>query len=121
MLTNADLTLYRKNGIGYDRQVIKGVFWEGSRISNSGKDGLITGDSESIYVPYMHAPDLQISTGKDLIVKGVQAFEFNNTSEMTVSASMKQLRELGQVFTVSAYDPKLYGSEELWHYELSCK
>ena len=121
MLTNADMTLYRQNGTGYERQVVKEVFWEGSQISNAGKTGLISSDSISISVPYESAPDLQITTGKDLVIQGVQTFEFDNTSEATVSASMKQLKKEYEVYTVSACDPKLYGSEELWHYELSCK
>lgn len=121
MLTNADMTLYRQNGTGYERQVVKEIFWEGSQISNAGKTGLISSDSISISVPYASAPNLQIMVGKDLVVQGVQTFEFDNTSESTVSTSMKQLKAMCEVHTVTACDPKLYGSEELWHYEMSCK
>lgn len=121
MLTNADMTLYRWNGSGYDRKVIEGVFWEGSKISNTEKTGMVNADSVSIYVPYENVPDLQITTGKDLVIQCVQTFELDNTSEATISASVKQLKKEYEVYTVCACDPKLYGSEELWHYELSCK
>lgn len=121
VLTNADMTLYRWNGSGYDRKVIEGVFWEGSKISNTEKTGMVNADSVSIYVPYENVPDLQITTGKDLVIQCVQTFELDNTSEATISASVKQLKKEYEVYTVCACDPKLYGSEELWHYELSCK
>ena len=121
MLTNADMTLYSWNGSGYDRKVIEGVFWEESQISKTEKTGMVNADSVSIYIPYENAPDLQITTGKDMVIHGVHDFEFDNTSDATLSTKMKELKKEHDIHTVSACDSKLYGSEELWHYELSCK
>lgn len=121
MMTNADMTLYHWNGSGYERREIQEVWWEYSRISNMSRQGRTDADSVTILIPEASAGDLSVTAGKDLVVKGICEFEFDNTSQKAQSESLKALKEEHEVFMVNAFDPMLYGSEEIRHYELSCK
>ena len=121
MYTNADITLYHWNGTGYVRQEIKKVFWSDSKISNINKTGRMDVDTVYISIPESSAQELKITMGKDLIVKGICKLEFDNTSQQTQSESTKTLKAECEVFTVNSFDPKLYGSPAMRHYELSCK
>lgn len=120
MYTNADMTLYHWNGIGYERKVVEKVFWDDTKISNITKTGRTDADSVKILVPVSSAM-LFVKTGKDLVVKGKCEVEIDNTDQATVSASVKALKEEYEVFTVAACDAKFYGSVRMQHYELSCK
>lgn len=121
MYTNADMTLYHWNGTGYDRKEIKKVFWSDSHISNIGKTGQTDADKVFISIPESSAVLLNVTTGKDLVVKGICQLEFDNTDQKMQSESLKLLKAECEVFNVNAFDPKLYGSEAMRHYELSCK
>lgn len=120
MYTNEDMTLYHWNGSGYDRRVVKKVFWDDSKISNINKTGRIDSDTVKILVLASSA-ELSVTTGKDLVVKGKCETEFDNTSQATISESMRALKAEKEVFTVNLFDKKLYGSPRMQHYELSCK
>lgn len=120
MYTNADMTLYHWNGSGYDRKVVEMVFWDDSKISNITKTGRIDSDAVTILVPASSAV-LSVTTGRDLVVKGKCEAEFDNTSQQTISESLKKLKATNEVFTVNSFDEKLYGSSRMHHYELSCK
>lgn len=121
MRPNADITLYHYKDGEYIRRVIKNVYWFAVKQSNVLKTGLVNTDSVSIHIPISSTDSLEITTSKDLIVKGIVTMEIDNTSQQTQSASLKALNNLYEVHTVTAYDPKLYGSRRLQHYELSCK
>ena len=121
MFTNSDMTLYHWDGIGYVRQEIADVFWQDARISNISKTGQTNADTLFISIPELSAKNLEIITGKDLVVKNICEFEFDNTNQKTQSESLKRLSTGREVFTVKAFEPKLYGSDGMRHYELSCK
>lgn len=121
MKPNADITLYHYTNNKYTRQVIKGVYWFAVKQSNVIKSGLVSADSISIHVPISSADKLEITTSKDLVVNGIVDMEIDNTSQQTQSSSLKALQDTHDTFTVTAFDPKLYGSRRLQHYELSCK
>lgn len=121
MQPNADITLYNYVDGSYIRQVIKGVYWFTVKQSNVLKTGLVDADRVSIHIPISSCADLKVATSKDLVVNGIIDMEFDNTSQQTQSASLRALREAHEVFTITAFDPKLYGSKRLQHYELSCK
>ena len=121
MYTNADMTLYHHDGAGYSREVIRDVFWQPSKISNFGKTGRTDADSVFVSIPATSKENLLITAGKDLVVKGVCDLEFDNTDERKQSESLRALKKTHDVFTVTAFDPKLYGSKDMQHYELSCK
>lgn len=121
MYTNADMTLYHWDGEKFIREVIKDVFWQSSQISNINKTGRTDSDSVFISIPATSKDNLLITTGKDLVVKGVCELEFDNTSEKTQSECLKTLKKSHETFVVKVFDPKLYGSPRMQHYELSCK
>lgn len=120
MITNADMTLYSWNGSGYTRKPIKDVFWQESKQSNIEKTGLTSADSLKIFIPAGNAQEmLTFTTNKDLTVKGIVSFEFDNTSEATRAASLKALKTQCKVYEITVADSKLYGDPDLQHYQLS--
>lgn len=121
MKPNADITLYKIEDGKYIRQAITGVYWFAVQQSNVNKSGLTNADRISIHIPISSAESLEIATNKDLVVKGISELEFDNTDQRTQSESLRELKALHEVFTITAFDPKLYGSKRLQHYELSCK
>lgn len=121
MKPNADITLYHYDDGKYTRQIINGVYWFAIKQSNVIKSGLVNADSVSIHIPVSSAKNLEITTSKDLVINGTVTMDIDNTSQQTQSVSLKALNESYDVFTVTAFDPKLYGSRRMQHYELSCK
>ena len=123
MYTNADMTLYNCPDGKYTRYEIKGVFWEDVKQSNVLKSGLSTADAVRVFIPVDNLPGgIKFTTGKDLIVKGIVDFEVDNTSQQTISASLKTMKATyDRVVTVSVVDDKLYGSSRMQHIQLSCK
>jgi hypothetical protein len=121
MYTNADITVYTHTD-GYKRHEIKGVFWDESKQSNMIKSGLTTIDSVTIYVPFDSIPSgVNFTTAKDHIIKGVVNDEIDNSPPQAYSASLNALKAKYDVYTLSICDKKDYGSEDMRHYELSCK
>lgn len=122
--TNTDITLYSYDKDGkFTRCELKGVFWEDVKQSNVLKSGLSTADSVRIFIPAGNLPGgIKFTQGKDLVVKGIVDLEIDNTSQQTISASLKTMRETyDRVVTVSVVDDKLYGSPRMQHIQLSCK
>lgn len=122
MLTNSDMTLYAfDKSTGYTRMYFQEVFWQYSKRKNVLKMGSQSADSLFIGIPYDASQSLNLTCTKCLAVKGKELFEFDNTDEKSRSESLKKLREKTDLHEVTTFEPKLYGSEEMWHYELSCK
>lgn len=121
MKPNADITLYHYSDGKFIRQYIEGVFWFDSKQSNVLKSGLVNADRVSIHVPATSVEELEIKTSKDLVIKGNISVEIDSSTPQKESASLRFLNETYDVFTVTAFDPKLYGSRNMQHYELSCK
>jgi hypothetical protein len=123
MYTNADITLYSCGADGkYTRKIINKIFWQEVKQSNIEKTGLTSADSVKIFIPASSAPDgLNLTPIKDLIVKGETAFVFDNTSQSTIAASLTALKATNKVVAVSVADNKLYGSQNMQHYQISCK
>lgn len=123
MYTNADMTLYSCGKDGkYTRKVINKVLWQEVKQSNVEKTGLTSSDAIKIFIPDSSAPDgLDFTTSKDLVIKGEVLTEFDNTSQTTISASLTALRAAHDVYTITVADGKLYGSQNMQHYQLSCK
>lgn len=121
MLTNVDITLYTFNDNKYTRKEIKKVFWNEVKESNTVKSGMINSDSVKIFIPLLHAEDLEVTTGKDIAVRGIIDVEIDNTSQQTISASLKSLKDTHSFVTVSSCDLKDFGSKHMHHYVLSCK
>ncbi|MBQ8298021.1 MAG: hypothetical protein IJX77_09600 [Ruminococcus sp.] len=82
-----------------------------------GKSGLSTADGTTIFI-YQQSP-IPESPTKDILVKGCCEFEFDNTSQQTVSASLKILRAETDFVTATSITDCWYGG--LPHYEISAK
>ncbi|RDU21936.1 DUF6751 family protein [Anaerosacchariphilus polymeriproducens] len=121
MYTNADITLYQYSSSGYVRKVVNGVFWNEVKQSNVMRSGIANADSVVIFIPKSNVTDLEITTSKDLVVNGVIDFEFDNATSATISASMSTLIKTYDTHTITAFDKKIFGSEKMHHYQLSCK
>lgn len=121
MQPNADITLYQLKDGNYTRQVIKGVYWFSVKQSNVLKTGLVDADKASIHVPVDAVDGLEVTTSKDMVARGIVDLEIDNTDQRTQSESLRALKESHEVYTITAFDPKLYGTKRLQHYELSCK
>ncbi len=130
MYTNTDVTLYHgDSSTGYARHPITGVssvygaFWDDVKQSNIIKSGMSTVDSVAVFIPIGNMPAgvTEFNTGKDLLVRSIIEFAFDNTSQATISASMKTLQASNRVVTVSVVDDKRFGSPDMQHWELSCK
>ena len=118
MLINADCTLYLfdKSTGGFKRNFISDVYWDNSKSANILKSGLRNIDSVTVYLYSDAIKPLNLQ--KDMLVKGLCDFEFDNTSAKTISESMKIFREKYPDFvTVNAVDEAMFGG--LPHIEIS--
>ena len=117
MMKNADCTLYHYEDGCYLRYPIKDVYWRENRAGNIMKSGLQNADSTTIYI-YSN-PCVEIVPTKDLFVFGNCPFEFDNTSQGTISQSMQELRKSYHCVAVSSVDKMIFGG--LPHIEVSAK
>lgn len=126
MFTNADVTLYLYSKEGktetYTRLPAEEVFWdevEGATIIKTGQlntaSVLLVIPLESLAEPIMFTP------GKDLVVKGIIPDVVDCTDQKSLSESLAGLKAKYQYRTIMTADAKLYGSESMQHYELTCK
>ena len=126
MYTNADATLYlySKSGkdVKYTRVPITGVYWEDVKQSTFLKTGQKDAASVLLVIPYesLNEP-IHIIDGKALAVKGIVLDEIDSSNQEALSKSLSALKEAYDYVTVTTVDERLYGSETVWHYELSCK
>lgn len=101
MLKNADCTIFENSGTATNvnitgRHCIEGVYWNDSRGATVGKNGIRIDDSVLVYI----YDDSYLPKKGDFIVKGVVDFEFDGSSQKSVSESMKQFREQFPDFAV---------------------
>lgn len=126
MYTNADVTLYlySKEGkqVTYTRLPVEAVYWEDVRQSSFLKTGQRDAAAVLLVIPLESLDEpVRFTGGKDLVVKGIVQEEIDCTSQEAMSKSLAALKEAYGYFTVTTVDERLYGSEEVQHYELSCK
>ena len=126
MFTNADVTLYlyHKSGkeISYERVPIPDVYWEDVRQSTFLKTGKRDAASVLLVIPLESITEpLAFTQGKDLAVKGIVEDEIDCSSQETMSKSLAALKASHGYVTVTTVDERMYGSEAVQHYELSCK
>ena len=126
MYTNADVTLYLYSKEGkaerYTRMPIEGVYWEDVRQSTYLKTGQREGTSVLLVIPMESlAGTIKLTQGKDLAVKGIIEDEVDCSSQEAMSKSLAALKAAHGFLTVVTVDERLYGSESVQHYELSCR
>lgn len=126
MYTNADVTLYlysKENGReSYRRLFVEDVFWDEVKQANVLKTGQRDSDAVLLVVPLesLFEP-IQFTAGKDLAVKGQCNMEIDCTDQKRMSESLQKLKQCYGCVTIMTVDKKLFGSEPMQHYELSCK
>ena len=126
MYTNADVTLYLYSKCGkqesYRREFVEEVFWDDVKQSNVLKTGQRDSDSVLLVVPLVNLFEpIHFTAGKDLAVKGQCNIEIDCTDQKTMSNLLAELKKYHNSVTIMTVDEKMYGSESMQHYELSCK
>ena len=119
MLKNADCTLYLYNKAtqGLSRHIINGVYWRENKAGNVLRSGLQTADSTTIY---LYSDDVKpLTVAKDMLIRGVCDFEFDNTNQQTISESMRNFKNTYNAVTVMSIDDYMFGN--LPHIEISAK
>lgn len=119
MYTNTSITLYLYSGGAYTRKNIDKVFWDERKASNVVKSGMSNSDSVKIFIPYTE--ELEFTPARDIIVKGNIEYDIDISSEKAIAESKKYLQGTYGFVTISSCDKKLYGSNHMQHYELSCR
>lgn len=109
MYTNTSATLYHKTTSGYERTFFKNVFWSSSKVSNYNRLGLEKVDTTYICIPT--TTELNINDNQDYIVEGECALATPTEKELAQANGVIILRS----------DKKLYGRQNMWHYEISGK
>mgnify|MGYP000649052772 FL=1 len=126
MYTNADCTLYLYSKEGkaekYTRFPVEEVYWEDVEQATFMKTGQRNACSVLLVIPLESLSEpINFTRGKDLVVKGIVADEIDCSSQETMSKSLAALKAAHELLTVTTVDERLYGSESMQHYELSCK
>lgn len=117
MMTNADCTLYRFENGGFVRYVLTGVYWFENKTGKVLHSGLVSADNVIVYL--YDDTVIPTSPAKDMLVKGVCTFEFDNTSPQSVSQSMKAFSAQYSPVTVMSVDKMMYGG--LPHIEIGAR
>ena len=126
MFTNSDITLYLCEREGkldkFKRQVVKNVYWEDVDNATFLKTGQRGSCTALVMLPFSSVGKaINLTKGKDLIVKGVIDFEFDNTSQATIAEGIAKLKTNHKALTLVSVDERLYGSKSVQHYELTGK
>ena len=133
MFTDTMLTLYRFNGKGFDRLIIPYCHWQECKAANVLKSGMQNADGIAIYIPsnalvlapndflFPSADISPLCPSQDIIVKGECNFIFDNSSDRSVSESLKSLRDKYEIHTVMSIDRLLYGPADLQHIKVSAR
>lgn len=101
---------------------VEDVYWEDVRQSTFLKTGQRDAASVLLVIPLESLCNpLTFTQGKDLAVKGIVEDEIDCSSQETMSKSLAALKASHGYVTVTTVDERLYGSEAVQHYELSCK
>ena len=97
MFTNSNITLYLCTKEGkfekFTRRVVKNVYWEDVEHSTFIKTGQRGSCTALVMIPLSSLKGaINLTRGKDLIVKGVIDFEFDNTSQATIAEGIARLK-----------------------------
>ena len=115
MHSNADCTIYLKNGSTYKRIVVSNVWWEETKGANISKTGSATVDSIKVFIPLDTCDLCGSITGQDYIVKGILSFC------PSADRSIRELLEKYNVYTITSVTRCNYGSPHMRHLEVYAK
>lgn len=111
------ITVYHYVDGQYVRGVISGCFCYDTKQSTLNRTGMQNTDTFVVVIDTMI--DMAFSEGYDMVVNGECNFEIDNTSEATISNSIKELKTNHDVYTISSVERNLYG--DIPNIKLSCK
>lgn len=94
MLSNADVTFYSAKT--YERHTANKAYFTDNRGQTLKKNGIEISDAISVYL----YTDEYIPKAGDIVIKGIVNFDFDTSTEQTVSESMKQFRSQYPDFAV---------------------
>lgn len=94
MLVNADCTIYEKDS--FIRHYVHDIYWNDVRGQTVTRNGSQVTDSVLVY---LYETEYAPKSG-DMLVKGIIDFDFDASSQRSVSESMKQFRERYPQFAV---------------------
>ena len=118
MIGETVCTVYRANNKEYDRIILQSCHWQENKASNVIKSGLQNAHSITVYV-FSPTEDMLEIKPQDLIVKGECNFIFDNTSEQSLSKSLKELKQSYSVHSIKSVDCKMYGSKSMQHIKIT--
>lgn len=95
----------------YTAQPIYGVHWENCKAANVIQSGMRDADAVRIYIPFPHAPRLQIAPG-DVVVRGICVRQIDATY------TIAQLQRDHMSAVVTSVELRDYGSQDMQHYEV---
>lgn len=139
MKTDASCTLYRKYNGGYIRYRVAECHWQERKAANVVKSGQQSADSVVVYIPatamilgpgdavfpsaelYPLIDTTHQKATEDIIVKDICDFEFNNSTEQSVSDSLRSLRDQYEFYTIMSVDRLFYGPIHLQHIKISAR
>ena len=126
MFTNSDITMYLCEKEGkldkFKRQVVKNVYWEDVDNATFLKTGQRGSCTALVMLPLSSLDGaVKFAKGKDLMIKGVVDFEFDNTSQVTIAEGIARLKTNYKALTLVSVDERLYGSKSVQLYELTGK
>ena len=94
MLSNADVTFYSAKT--YERHTANKAYFTDNRGQTLKENGIEISDAISVYL----YTDEYIPKAGDIVIKGIVNFDFDTSTEQTVSESMKQFRSQYPDFAV---------------------
>lgn len=109
MICTADCTVFVALEKGFESRYIPECHWVEKFTSDVSKTGQTKSDTVTVYIPSEYSALAPKNTDRDMLVKGRCDFVFDNTDDMTISASTKEFRRKYEFFTVTEIDRKLYG------------
>lgn len=103
MFTNSNITLYLCTKEGklekFTRRVVKNVYWEDVDNATFLKTGQRGSCTALVILPLGSLEGtINFAKGKDLMVKGVIDFDFDNTSQATIAEGIAKLKTNHKAF-----------------------
>jgi hypothetical protein len=119
MYANDSCTLYLKS-LDYQKVIIDKTFIQKRLPYTQSKMGLSY--TENAFSVFKGHKDLmgKFTLGKDFLIKGTSNIVVDNTSDKSRSESLIKIKEEGGV-TIMQADYLDYGSQNMRHWELSCR
>lgn len=87
-MMNKTITLYHFENGKFIKSIIENCFYYDSKSASLSKTGMMNTDTFKVIISTNQ--DIKIKEGKDIVVKGICDFEFNNESEKTQSESLRE-------------------------------